>query len=296
MVITMTDLNRRSPENRAAAPEEGGGPSQPEGACSSCEQAAAGPRLSRLGLATARTTRVVALAGNPNTGKSTVFNTLTGLRQRVGNWPGTTVTCSEGAFGFGDHAYRLVDLPGCYSLFGGGQEEGIARDFLMLAEPDVSVVVVDASRLQRHLNLALQVLEFTDRVVLAVNLMDEAERDGLRLDLRHLARELGVPVVGMAARHKRGVTELLHAIDQTALREGGAGRGRRHGLPEPVRRAVDELATEIGRRFPGVRHRRWVALKLLEGDTELAVAVRDGTLGQEQTDGVEAARGPRVSA
>jgi GTPase len=249
-----------------------------------------------MGIATGRSTRTVALAGNPNTGKSTVFNNLTGLRQRVGNWPGTTVSRREGGFAFGDHTYLLVDLPGCYSLFARGQEEDVARDFLMLGEPDVTVVVVDASRLHRHLSLALQVLEFTDGLVLAVNLMDEAERDGLRLDLRHLARELGVPVVGMAARHKRGMTELLQAIDQVASREDAPGRRRVDGLPKTVRRAVDELAAEIGRRFPRVRHRRWVALKLLEGDADLAGAVRDGTLGQQLPEGRGGPRTLRVPA
>lgn len=249
------------------------------GSCGSCDLAS-GPGLRRLGLAVRRADRVVALAGNPNTGKSTVFNALTGLRQRVGNWPGTTVTRTEGAFATGDHSYRVVDLPGCYSLFAGGKDEEVARDYLMFAEPDVTVVVVDASRLHRHLNLALQVLELSDRMVLAVNLMDEAERSGLQLDLRHLARELGVPVVGMAARHRRGIPELLAAIDETCGREVRRGRRRRQHLPKDVRRAVDELAAEIGDRFPQVTHRRWVALQLLEGDAALTEEVRNGTLGR----------------
>jgi ferrous iron transport protein B len=119
---------------------------------------------------------VVALAGNPNTGKSTVFNALTGLRQHTGNWPGKTVTRAEGGFEFADHRFKLVDLPGTYSLLSTSLDEEIARDFILFGQPDVTVVVVDATRLERNLNLVIQVLEITDRAVICLNLMDEAHR------------------------------------------------------------------------------------------------------------------------
>ena len=136
---------------------------------------------------------IVALAGNPNTGKSTVFNALTGLRQHTGNWPGKTVTRAEGGFLFGEKRYKLVDLPGTYSLLSTSTDEEVARDFILFGQPSVTVVVVDATRLERNLNLALQVLEITDRVVIALNLIDEAKRNGISVDERRLSRDLGVP-------------------------------------------------------------------------------------------------------
>ena len=159
---------------------------------------------------------VVALAGNPNTGKSTVFNALTGLRQHTGNWPGKTVARAEGGFEYAGSRFKLVDLPGTYSLLSTTVDEEIARDFILFGRPDVTVVVVDANRLERNLNLALQVLEITDRVVICLNLMDEAERHGLVVDDRRLARDLGVPVVPTAARYGRGLDQLLVAIEEVA--------------------------------------------------------------------------------
>ncbi len=172
--------------------------------------------LKKLGVDMENWDYVVALAGNPNTGKSTVFNALTGLRQHTGNWPGKTVTRAEGGFHAGDDDYKLVDLPGTYSLLATSFDEEIARDFILFGQPDVTVVVVDATRLERNLNLALQVLEITDRVVVCLNLMDEAKRSGLDVDCRRLARDLGVPVVPTSARYGEGLDELLQAIAEVA--------------------------------------------------------------------------------
>ncbi len=156
--------------------------------------------LRKLGIDMTGTDFVVALAGNPNVGKSTVFNALTGLRQHTGNWPGKTVTRAEGGFEYGGHRYKIVDLPGTYSLLATSLDEEVARDFILFGQPDVTLVVVDATRLERNLNLVLQVLEITDRVVVCLNLMDEARRHGLQVDERRLARDLGVPVVPTEAR------------------------------------------------------------------------------------------------
>ena len=148
---------------------------------------------------------IVALAGNPNTGKSTVFNALTGLRQHTGNWPGKTISRAEGGYIYDNKKYKVVDLPGTYSLIAASIDEEIARDFVLFGQPSVTVVVVDAMRLQRNLNLVLQVLEITGRVVICLNLIDEAARHGLQIDHRLLARDLGVPVIPTVARYEVGL-------------------------------------------------------------------------------------------
>src|SRR4030066_2226919 len=149
--------------------------------------------LKRLGIDMSSFDFVVALAGNPNTGKSTVFNNLTGLKQHTGNWPGKTVTRAEGGFEFSGNKYKLLDLPGTYSLLSTSTDEEVARDFILFGQPDVTVVVVDATRLERNLNLVLQVLEITDRAVVFLNLIDEAKRNNILVDERKLAKELGIP-------------------------------------------------------------------------------------------------------
>jgi ferrous iron transport protein B len=179
---------------------------------------------------------VVALAGNPNTGKSTVFNALTGLRQHTGNWPGKTVARAEGSFTSHGARYKVVDLPGTYSLQAGSVDEEVARDFLLSGEPDVTVIVADATRLERNLNLVLQVLEITSRVVVCVNLMDEAQRHGIGLDLAALERELGVPVVGTAARRGEGMRELVAAMERVASGAVTPAPFRVPGLPAPEQR------------------------------------------------------------
>jgi ferrous iron transport protein B len=254
-----------------------------DAACAACPAHHAG-HLRQLGIDMTSWDYVVALAGNPNTGKSTVFNALTGLRQHTGNWPGKTVARAEGGFSFADHRYKLVDLPGTYSLLATSTDEKIARDFLLFGRPDVTVVVIDANRLERNLNLALQVLEITDRAVVCLNLMDEADRHGIRVDDVRLARDLGVPVVPTVARYRKGLDELLAAIRDVA---NGDITGRPHrirGGSRELRRAVEELADEIEHVFPGLPNARWVAMRLLDGDRDIAQAIRTRELGK-LTDG-----------
>ncbi len=155
----------------------------------------------------------VALAGNPNVGKSTVFNALTGMRQHTGNWPGKTVETARGRFSTDAREYLLVDLPGTYSLSAHSEEERVARDFLLSGDYDAAVVVCDATCLQRSLQLALQVLELTPNVILCVNLMDEARQRGIAVDITTLSKELGIPVVGAAAQKKRTLRDLKAALD-----------------------------------------------------------------------------------
>lgn len=149
---------------------------------------------------------VIALVGNPNVGKSTVFNALTNLRQHTGNWPGKTVETARGAYTYHERTYTLVDLPGAYSLHPGSAEEEVTRDYLLSGEADVTLVVADATCLERNLALALQILEAAWPVVLCVNLLDEAEKKGIKVDLQVLEGDLGCPVVGTAARGGRGWT------------------------------------------------------------------------------------------
>ncbi|MGA9532890.1 MAG: FeoB small GTPase domain-containing protein [Anaerolineales bacterium] len=247
-------------------------------ACETCPVHNAA-NLHKLGVDMDEWDFVVALAGNPNTGKSTVFNALTGLRQHTGNWPGKTVSRAEGGFEYGGQRYKLVDLPGTYSLLSMSADEEVARDFILFGRPDVTIVVVDATRLERNLNLALQVLEITDRVVICLNLIDEAERHGLQVDERRLARDLGVPVVPTSARFGRGMGELLAAVSDVATGRTVPKPHRIQNLSPQLRRAVDTLAGQIEAAQPGLPNARWVALRLLEGDTRIQQALVDGELG-----------------
>ena len=235
--------------------------------------------LVRLGLSPDRWDYLIALAGNPNVGKSTVFNQLTGLRQHTGNWPGKTVVRAEGAFAHAGQRVKVVDLPGTYSLQAGSVDEEVARDFVLFGRPDVTVVVVDASRLERNLNLVLQVLEITDRVVVFLNLVDEARRHGIAVDAKELEKRLGVPVVPGIAREGVGVDELLDAahLVATGARRNQPFRAEHHG--SQVEEAVDRLVGVIQEVYPEVPNARWVALRLLNADEAVSEAVRAGELG-----------------
>jgi ferrous iron transport protein B len=220
---------------------------------------------------------VVALAGNPNTGKSTVFNSLTGLRQHTGNWPGKTVAGARGKYQFRGKNFILVDLPGTYSLLAHSVEEEVARDFICFGGAGVTVVVTDATCLERNLNLVLQILEITPRVVVCVNLMDEAARKKIGIDLDGLGAVLGVPVVGTNAREGRGLVELKEAVFRIAV-------GLEQPQPFPViyEPAVEEAVRLLaGPAGEVLKHRvsgRWLALRLLENDKGIVHSL-EGHLG-----------------
>jgi Fe2+ transport system protein B len=234
--------------------------------------------LKKLGLNVSDFDHVIALAGNPNTGKSTVFNALTGLRQHTGNWPGKTVMRAEGAFAYGEKKYKLVDLPGTYSLLSTSEDEEVARNFILFGKPDVTVIVADASRLERNLNLVLQILEITNKAVLCLNLMDEAARNKVEIDLRMLSRELGIPVVPTSARYQEGIPELIQTIDDIAKGKIVCRPRKIKNVPKKILQAVNTLSEEIETEFPGVPNSRWIAFRLLEGDHRIIEALRSGEL------------------
>lgn len=230
--------------------------------------------------------RTAALAGNPNVGKSTVFNALTKMRQHTGNWPGKTVSTAQGRCRRQGRDYVLVDLPGCYSLLSHSAEEEAARDFLCFGGADCAVVVCDASCLERNLNLALQVLELKPNALLCVNLLDEARRKGVAVDLPQLSRLLGVPVVGTAAREGQGLEELLDQVERLCA----------HPLPQRERPLVEygpRLEELIQRLLPraeqlaqGKVPARWLALRILDGGGSLDQALAQG-LGQNPAEDPE---------
>jgi ferrous iron transport protein B len=242
-------------------------------ACARCPEARAGLKPS-----SALTDYLVAVGGNPNTGKSTVFNAITGLKQHVGNWPGKTVARAEGRFEVDGTSFTLVDLPGTYSLLSMSADEEIARDFLLFGRPDCIVIVVDATVLERNLNLVLQVLEVSDRVVVCLNLMDEARRKGIVVDHDALAKELGVPVVPTTARTGRGIDPLIRAI-ATVCRETTPRRSRAVAAKGTAATAISDLTDTLTRRCPSLPSPRWIAIRLLEGDARVERAVASGRLG-----------------
>ncbi|MBN1264973.1 MAG: 50S ribosome-binding GTPase [Anaerolineales bacterium] len=252
-------------------------------ACESCPAHHAA-NLHRLGVDMTDWDYVVALAGNPNTGKSTVFNALTGLRQHTGNWPGKTVTRAEGGYEYNQERYKLVDLPGTYSLLATSPDEEVARDFILFGRPDATVIVVDGTRLERNLNLVLQVLEITDRVVVCLNLMDEVQRHGWKIEDRLLGKELGVPVVPTIARTRGGFDQLLEVIADISSGRL-VGRPHHRKISDPgLEKAVSKLTRELDQLYPDLPNQRWVAMRLLAGDESIETALRNGEIGDLKQD------------
>lgn len=218
--------------------------------------------------------KVVALAGNPNVGKSTVFNSLTGMNQHTGNWPGKTVANAQGKYQFKGKNYILVDIPGTYSLMANSEEEEIARDFICFGEPDATVVVADATCLERNLNLVLQTMEISNRVVLCVNLMDEAKKKKIHIRLDVLSERLGIPVVGTSARSGKGLNGLMEAVSASTQRIDGA-KSQPAVIYDPViEKAVSMLQPAVKKALGGKLNSRWVSLKLLDGDSSILESLR----------------------
>ncbi|MGQ1911130.1 FeoB small GTPase domain-containing protein [Marinifilum sp. RC60d5] len=240
--------------------------------------------LVKLGVNLENVDYVITMAGNPNTGKSTVFNNLTGLRQHTGNWPGKTVSRAEGGFVFNEKRYKIVDLPGTYSLLSTSTDEEVARDFILFGQPDVTVIVADATRLERNLNLVLQILELTDRAVLCVNLIDEAKRNNLEIDVRALSKELGIPVIPASARRNQGMNELLQAIEEVATGKYVCKPPKIKSSSKKLNHAIESLSEKIREAYPDLPNVNWVAMRLLEGDNSIIEAIRSGEIGNLHED------------
>ena len=217
---------------------------------------------------------LTALAGNPNTGKSTLFNQLTGLKQHTGNWPGKTVERKEGYFSYAGHTYKVVDLPGTYSLMTTSEDEEVARNFLVFDRPDLVLIVADATRLERNLNLIIQILQITPKAVLALNLWDEAQRNGLKIDVRHLSRLLGIPVVPTNARSGYGLEDLLNTLSDVATGKIRVNPFRLKNLPAHLQKAVSPVHQSLERILPDLPYKTWMAIRLLSGDVHLTDALR----------------------
>jgi len=223
------------------------------------------------------TTLTVALAGQPNVGKSTVFNLLTGLSQHVGNWPGKTIERKTGVYHHNGTTIRLVDLPGTYSLTANSPEEVIARDYIIKERPDVVIAVVNAASLERNLYLVAELLPLAQKVVVGLNMVDVAAEEGMRVEPRVLEAALGVPVVPMTASKNRGLRELVETVDRLAR---GEIEYHPH-LPEirdDHRQVLEAIHALIADCVPEPYPSGWVALKLLEGDGEITAMMRDQCL------------------
>jgi Fe2+ transport system protein B len=216
---------------------------------------------------------IIALAGNPNVGKSTVFNALTGLRQHTGNWPGKTVDNAQGNYTYQNKSFLLVDLPGTYSILAHSVEEEIARDFICFAQPDATIVVLDATSLERNLNLALQVMEITSQVIICVNLIDEARKRRLTIDFAALQEELGVPVVPTVARSGEGLDLLQNAVYKIAVDKEKI-HPKQVTYSEEVERAIQKLLPKVEKlALDNILNPRWLALRLLDSDASFIESI-----------------------
>lgn len=212
--------------------------------------------------------KIIAFAGNPNVGKSTVFNQLTGLKQHTGNWPGKTVSNARGKFYYQDKEFTLVDLPGTYSLISSSAEEEIARDFICFGNSDAVVIVVDATCLERNLNLVLQIKEITPNIIVCVNILDEAKKKGIHIDLDELSLQLGAPVVGTSANSGKGLQNLIKEIYNISFKKQKT-YSIKIDYPEFLESTIEKLEPLVKKITKGKINSRWVSLKLLDLETDV---------------------------
>ena len=216
---------------------------------------------------------MIALAGNPNTGKSTVFNFLTGLRQHTGNWPGKTVCTARGDFSYKNNNYALIDLPGTYSLFPLSQEEIVTRDFICFGNPDAVIVVCDSTCIERNLNLLFQVMELTDNVILCLNLLDEAKKKGIEINKNKLEKILGIPVVLTAARSGFGMDQLQDTLNKVVNNEYDL-KNKPVYYDDEIENIINSIKDDLKEIIPSINP-RWLGLRLIEGDESILTSLNE---------------------
>lgn len=217
----------------------------------------------------------IALAGNPNVGKSTIFNNLTGMHQHTGNWTGKTVANATGECIYKEQKYTFIDLPGTYSIMSNSEEEEIARDYICFGNPDATVVVVDATTLERNLNLVFQIMEITDNVILCVNLLDEAKKKKIKVDLKKLSTELGIPVVGSIARNKRTLDKLLETIKKDCENKIDI-RPKRVTYQENIENTIAKLTKVLKEKYSLQESMyRWISLKIIDGEEKIIKSIEE---------------------
>ena len=217
----------------------------------------------------------IALAGNPNVGKSTIFNSLTGMHQHTGNWPGKTISNATGTCIYKNSDFLFVDIPGTYSIMSNSEEEEIARDYICFGNPDATVVVVDATCLERNLNLVFQVMEITDNVILCVNLLDEAKKKKINIDLEKLSKELGIPVVGTIARKKKTLDILMDTVTKVCNNEIIPKPNKIRYSPK-IEESIEKIEIYLKDLFDlpdGLC--RWIALKIIDGEEKILHTIEE---------------------